>query len=193
MTESFDKEPIQTRTQTALKQGIPLGCLSHFGYPSESAADQELITQPMQEETQQPVVLLDFDDLEPLFSDQEELLPDPARSLLPSPSGTSAPLLSNPALTHTFSNFPSFISRTGSSGGVEPIDENEPQGGTDREFQAPGQNPVTLLTPDGTVRGKGRPRGRSRSGRRSTTSSSRAIARTNRRYTRSRGRVRTRA
>ena len=81
----------------------------------------------MHEETQQQVLFPDLDELELLFSDQEEILPEPARSLLPSPSGTSAPLLSKQALTYTLSNFPLFSSRAVSSEGLEPIDENEPQ------------------------------------------------------------------
>ena len=48
----------------------------------------------------------ELDDLEPLLSDQEEIQSETlARSLIPSPSGTSAPLLSNPSLTDTLSNF----------------------------------------------------------------------------------------
>ena len=101
---------------------------------------------------------------------------------------------SKPALTNTLNNFPLFSSRAGSSEGLEPTDENEPQEGTDREVQAPGQSLATLLTPDRTLRGRGGPRGRTRvRRRRSTTSSSRAVARASRQYTRSRGRVRTRA
>ena len=83
---SFEMEPtvpvpprtIQTRTQRALEHRIPHRRFSHFGYPSESDADQELITQTMQEETQQPVVFPDIEDLEPLFSDQEKIVPEPA-------------------------------------------------------------------------------------------------------------------
>ena len=53
----------------------------------------------------------EFDDLEPLFSDQEEIQPQTTtRSLLPSPTGTSAPLLSYPSLTDTLNNFPMFSS-----------------------------------------------------------------------------------
>ena len=63
---------IQTRTQTALEQGIS------------------------------QVVFPELDDLEPLFSDQEEIQPPTfIESLIPSPSGTSAPLLSNPSLKDT--------------------------------------------------------------------------------------------
>ena len=109
---SFKMEPtspvpprtIQTRTQSALERGIPRRRFSHFGYPSESESDRESVD-PLIEEAKQPVVFPDIDDLEPLFSDQEEVLPEPAPSLMPSPSGTSAPLLSNPALTDTLSNF----------------------------------------------------------------------------------------
>ena len=62
---------------------------------SESESDREPVD-PLIEEAQQPVVFPDIDDLEPLFSDQKEVLPEPAPSLMPPPSGTSAPLLSNP-------------------------------------------------------------------------------------------------
>ena len=144
----FPHRTIQTRSQTTLKQGTPRNRFSHFEHPSESDADQELITQLMQEETHQLLVFSDLDDLESLFSDQEEILLEPARSLLPSSSGTSAPLLSKPALTDTLSNFPLFSSRAGSSERLEPTHENEPQGGTVRDVQAPGQIPATLLTPD---------------------------------------------
>ena len=97
-TATIPPRTIQTRTQSACRR------FSHFGYPSESESDQEPIELPPAE-TQQPVVFPDIDDLEPLFSDQEEVLPEPPQSLIPSPSGTSAPLLSNPALTDTLSNF----------------------------------------------------------------------------------------
>ena len=53
------------------------------------------------------MVFPELDDLEPLFSDQEEVQPETlTRNLIPSPSGTSAPLLSNPSLAYTLSNFP---------------------------------------------------------------------------------------
>ena len=126
---SFEIEPtapvpprtIQTRTQSALERGIPRRRFSHFGYPSESESDRKPVD-PFIEEAQKPVVFPDIDDLEPLFSDQEEVLPEPAPSLMPSPSGTSAPLLSNPASTDTLSNFPLFSSRAGSSVGLELVE-----------------------------------------------------------------------
>ena len=198
---SFEMEPtapvpprtIQTRTQSALEQGIPRRRFSHFGYPSESESDQEPVEQPI-EETQQPMVCPEIDDLEPLYSDQEEVLPEPAPSLVPSPSGTSAPLLSNPALTETLSNFPLFSSRAGSSVELELAEEAEPQEGTGGETQEPGQSMETLPSSGRTATKRGRPRGRPPGRRRgSTTSSSRALTRAHRPYTRSRGRVRTRA
>ena len=87
---SFEMEPtapvpprtIQTRTQSALERGIPRRRFSHFGYPSESESDREPMDQPI-EEPQQPMVHPDIDDLEPLYSDQEEVLPEPAPSLVP--------------------------------------------------------------------------------------------------------------
>ena len=198
---SFEMEPtapvpprtIQTRTQSALEQGIPRRRFSHFGYPSESESDQEPVEQPI-EETQQPMVCPEIDDLEPLYSDQEEVLPEPAPSLVPSPSGTSAPLLSNPALTDTLSNFPLFSSRAGSSVELELAEEAEPQEGTDREIQEPGQSMETLPSSGRTATRRGRPRGRPPGRRRgSTTSSSRTLTRAHRPYTRARGRVRARA
>ena len=91
---SFEMEPtapvpprtIQTSTQSALQQGIPRRRFSHFGYPSKSESDQEPIAPPSAE-TQQPLVFPDIDDLEQLFSDQEEVLPEQPQSLIPSPSG----------------------------------------------------------------------------------------------------------
>ena len=198
---SFEMEPtapvpprtIQTRTQSALERGIPRRRFSHFGYPSESESDREPMDQPI-EEPQQPMVHPDIDDLEPLYSDQEEVLPEPAPSLVPSPSGTSAPLLSNPALTDTLSNFPLFSSRAGSSVGLELAEEAEPQEGTDREIQEPGQSMETLPSSGRTATRRGRPRGRPPGRRRgSTTPSSRTLTRAHRPYTRARGRVRARA
>ena len=198
---SFEMEPtapvpprtIQTRTQSALERGIPRRRFSHFGYPSESESDREPMDQPI-EEPQQPMIHPDIDDLEPLYSDQEEVLPEPAPSLVPSPSGTSAPLLSNPALTDTLSNFPLFSSRAGSSVGLELAEEAESQEGTDREIQEPGQSMETLPSSGRTATRRGRPRGRPPGRRRgSTTSSSRTLTRAHRPYTRARGRVRARA
>ena len=188
---SFEMEPtapvpprtIQTRTQSALERGIPRRRFSHFGYPSESESDQKPVD-PLIEDAQQPVVFPDIDDLEPLFSDQEEVLPEPAPSLMPSPSGTSAPILSNPVLTDTFSNFPVFSSQAGSSVGLELVEEAEPQDGTDREIQEQGQSIETLPTSGKTTSGRSRPRDRP-PGRRtgSTTSSSRVITRMKKQYT----------
>ena len=184
---------IQTRTQTALEQGIPRRRFSHFGYPSESESDREPMDQPI-EEPQQPTIHPDIDDLEPLYSDHEEVLPETAPSLVPSPSGTSAPLLSNPDLTDTLSNFPLFSSRAASSVGLELAEEVEPQEGTDREIQEPKQSMETLPPSGRIANRRGRPRGRPQGRRRgSATSSSQALTRTSRPYTRSRGRVRTRA
>ena len=117
---SFELEPtrpvpprtIQTRTQTALERGIPRRRFSQFGYPSESDSEPEEPGPPPIISPSQ-VVSLEIDDLEPVFSDQEEILPPALTdSLIPSPSGISAPLLSNPSLTDTLSNFPLFNQRT---------------------------------------------------------------------------------
>ena len=130
------------------------------------------------------MVFPDIDDLEPLFSDQEEVLPEPPQSLIPSPSGTSAPLLSNPALTDTLSNFLLYNSQNGSSVRLEPVEEAEPQEGKDGEIQESDQNIEALPTPGRTASRRGRPRGRPLGRRRgSTTSSSRALTRPKRPYT----------
>ena len=156
-TAPVPSRTIQIRTQTALELGVLRRLFSHFGYQSESESETEPIEQPVGE-VQQPVVFPDLHDLEPLFSDQEEVLPEPARSLIPSPTGTSEPLLSNPALTDTLSNFPLLSSRACSSEGPEPAEENEPRERTDREIEAPGQSLATSTTPDRTFRRRDRPR-----------------------------------
>ena len=62
----------------------------------------------------QPVVFPELDNLEPLFSDQEEILPEELiRNLLPTLTGTFAPLLSNSSLTDTLGHFSLFSSQTG--------------------------------------------------------------------------------
>ena len=70
-----------------------------------------------------------------MFSEQEEILPELMRSLPPSPTDTSAPFLSTPALTDTLRNFPLFSSRAVSSEALEPAEGNEPQEGTDSEIK----------------------------------------------------------
>ena len=189
----FEMEPtvpipprtIQTRTQSALHQGIPRRQFSHFGYPSESESDQEPIEQPITG-AQQPVVVPEIDDLEPLFSDQEEILPEPP-SLIPSPSETSAPLLSNPALTDTLSNFPLFSSQNGGSITPEPDEQVELQEEIDQEQLEPNQDAIVSHTPGRTASRRGRPRGRPPGRtRRGTTSSSGASMRTDRPNTQSR-------
>ena len=92
-------------------------------------------------------------------------MPEPTSSLLPSPTGMSAPLLSNPALTDTLSNFPLFSSRASSSRELERDVEDQPLEEIDVEDQTLG----------------------------STTPSSRTTSRANRQYTRPRGRMRPRA
>ena len=113
---SFELEPIgsvpprtiQTRTQTALEQGIPRRRFSHFDYPSDSDSEPATTEPPIPDPAPQ-VVFPELDDLEPLYSDLEEIQSEAlTRILIPSPSGTSAPLLSNPSLTDTLSNFPLF-------------------------------------------------------------------------------------
>ena len=128
---SFEMEPtgsvpprtIQTRTQTALEQGIPRRRFSHFGYPSDSDSEREE-NEPTVQNPASPAVFPDLDDLEPLYSDQEEVQPAAPPSLISSPSGTSAPLLSNPSLTDTLSNFPLFGPRSENS--ISPVETKPP-------------------------------------------------------------------
>ena len=113
--------------------------------------------QPIPESTQS--VVSELDDLEPLLLDQEKILPEePIRNLLASPTGTSAPLLSNAFLTDTVSKFPLFSFQTVSSIGVESSVENEPQEEINEENQTPDTNPAQPPTPDRVTPTSGRPR-----------------------------------
>ena len=161
---SFEMEPtgsipprtIQTRTQTALEQGIPRRRFSHFGYPSNSDSETEENEPPIQSPPP-PVVFPDLDDLEPLYSDQEEIQPAVPTSLIPSPSGTSAPLLSNPSLTDTLSNFPLFGPQPENL--IDPI-ENKPKSETENEEETTHRSPSHCSTQPNTTNSRGRPRGR---------------------------------
>ena len=161
---SFEMEPtgsvpprtIQTRTQTALEQGIPRRRFSHFGYPSDPDSEREE-NEPTVQNPAPPAVFPDLDDLEPLYSDQEEVQPAAPPSLIPSPSGTSAPLLSNPSLTDTLSNFPLFGPR--SEDPISPV-EIKPPSGTEGEEEMVHRSPVQCSTQPGTTNRRGRPRGR---------------------------------
>ena len=184
-TAPIPPRTIQTRTKSALQRGIPRRRFSHFGYPSESELDQEPTEQPITE-AQQPMVFPDIDDLEPLFSDQEEILTEPP-SLIPSPSGTSEPLLSSPALTDTLSNFPLFGSQNSGSRRPEADEEVEPREETNREQQEPNRDAIVSPTPGRTANRRGRPRGRPPGRtRRGTTSMSKASIRADRPNPRSR-------
>ena len=148
---------IQTRTQTAIEQGIPRRRFSQFGYPSESESEAEAAEPPPMNSPSQ-VVFPELDDLEPLFSDQEEIQPPTfIEGLIPSPSGTSAPLLSNPSLTDTLSNFLLFIPQTRDPNQSAPsaptADPQEPN--VDLDNQIANQSP-----PPRTSNRRGRPRGR---------------------------------
>ena len=161
---SFEMEPtgsvpprtIQTRTQTALEQGIPRRRFSHFGYPSDSDSEREE-NEPTVQNPAPPAVFPDLDDLEPLYSDQEEVQPATPPSLIPSPSGTSAPLLSNPSLTDTLSNFPLFGPR--SEDPISPV-EIKPPSGTEGEEEMIHRSPVQCSTQPDTTNRRERPRGR---------------------------------
>ena len=148
---------IQTRTRTALEQGIPRRRFSQFGYPSESESEAEAAEPPPMNSPSQ-LVFPELVDLEPLFSDQEEIQPPTfIESLIPSPSGTSAPMLSNPSLTDTLSNFPLLIPQTRDPNQSAPsaptADPKEPN--VDPDNQIANQNP-----PPRTPNIRGRPRGR---------------------------------
>ena len=160
-TEPVPPRTIQTRTQTALQQRIPRRRFSHFGYPSDSESDREATEPPAPDPVPQ-AVFPELDDLEPLYSDQEEIRPGahPTESLIPSPSGTSAPLLSNPSLTDTLSNFLLFGPRTEQPSGPELLADTEPPQETDEEGGASGQNPDQYSTRPSTANRRGRPRGR---------------------------------
>ena len=156
-TRPVPPRTIQTRTQTALEQGVPRRRFSQFGYPSESDSQAEAAGPPPMTSPSQ-VVFPEVDDLEPLFSDQDEILPPTLiESLIPSPSGTSAPLLSNPSLTDTLSNFSLFNQQTRHPNEpTDPIQATEPlesNDGPDDQIANPNPPPTT------TTR-RGRPRGR---------------------------------
>ena len=86
-TRSVPPRTIQTRTQTALEQGIPRRKFSHFDYPSDSDLEPAM-TEPPIPDPASKVVFPELDDLESLFSDKEEIQPETlTRSLIPSPSG----------------------------------------------------------------------------------------------------------
>ena len=145
-------------TQTALEQGVPRRRFSQYGYPSESDSQAEAPEPPPMTSPPPQVVFPEVDDLEPLFSDQEEKLPPTlTESLIPSPSGTSAPLLSNPSLTDTLSNFPLFNQHTKDPNEpTDPIQTTEPQ-----EHNVGPDNQITSQNPPPTTTNRrGRPRGR---------------------------------
>ena len=153
ITRPVPPRTIQTRTQTDLEREIPGRTgqrFSHFGYPFDSESKQEVTEPPILDPSPQ-VVFPELDDLEPLFSDQEELQPEtPTRCLIPSPSGTSAPLLSNPYLTDTLSNFPLFGTQARSfqrsqKRGWDPKSESKPISCTTQQSKQEGT--TTRQTP----------------------------------------------
>ena len=119
-------------------------------------------------------VFSELDDLEPLYSDQGEIQPEthPDRSLVPSPSGTSTPLLSNPSLTDTLSNFTLFDPQAEQPSGPELPAETEPPRETDEEGKTSCRNLAQYSTKPSIVNHRGRPRGRppGRRGSRNTPS-----------------------
>ena len=128
------------------------------------------MTEPPTPDPAPQVVYPELDDLEPLFCDQEEIQPETlTRSLIPSPSGTSTPLLSNPSLTDTLSNFPFFHPNES-----RPLTPTEQLQGTNAEHESQNPEPPTLHMQPSTANKRGSPRDRP-PGRRNqrTTSSSR--------------------
>ena len=122
--------------------------------------EQEAI-QPSTVESPPQAVFPELDDLEPLFSDQEEIHPEePTNSLVPLPSGTSVPLLSNPSLTDTLSNFPLFNSQIGNPSGPEPLIAIEQPQDTERESEIQDSTPSQFPAQPITSNKRGRPRGR---------------------------------
>ena len=185
---SFELEPtgsvpprtIQTRTQNALEQGIPRRRFSQFDYPSDSDSEPAMTQSPIPYLTPQ-VVFPELDDLEALFSDQEEIQSEAlTRSLIPSLSGTSAPLLSNPSLTDTLSNFPLLYPNE-----PRPLAQTEQPQGTNTEHEDKNPELPPLPLQPSNASGRGRPRGRppgrknqrTTSSSRSTTSSRKPIMR----------------
>ena len=175
---SFELEPtkpgpprtIETRTQTALEQGIPRRRFSHFGYHSDSESEQEVTEPPILDPGMQ-VVFPELDDLQPLFSDQEGIQPEaPTRSLIPSPLGSTAPLLSNPSLVDTLNNFPLFSPQTKSPSDPEPLVEAEQPQEPERENGIQDPNPNQLPAQPNTSNRRGRQRSRPPNRRREHTS-----------------------
>ena len=192
---SFEIEPtrpvpprtMQTRTQTGLEQGVPRRRFSQFGYPSESESEPE-VTEPLLLDSAPQIVFPELDDLDPLFSDQEEIQPATlTESLIPSSSGTSATLLSNPSLTDNLSNFPLFNPQSRDPSEPEPLaPTTQPQEvNIDDESQIANQS----LPPTNTSR-RGWPRGRPPGHRiQRTTSSSRTTTSSRKPTTRPRTRA----
>ena len=127
------------------------------------------------------VVFPELDDLGPLFSDHEEIQPETlTKSLIPSPSGTSATLLSNLSLTDTLSNFP-LLNPSES----RPLAPTELPQGTNAEHESQNSEPPLFSVQPSIAGGLGRPRGRTpacknqriTSSSRSTTSSRRPTMR----------------
>ena len=131
------------------------------------------MTEPLIVEPVPHLVFPELDDLEPLFSDQEDIHPEaPSKIMIPPPSGTSAPLLSNSSLTDTLSNFPLFSLRTGNSSGPEPLIGAEQPQEAERESETQNPNPNHFPALPNTSNRRGRPRGRSPNRRRNHTTSS---------------------
>ena len=154
-TRSVPPRTIQTRTQTALEQGIPRRRFSHFDYPSDSDSEPAMTEHPIPDPAPK-VVFPDLDDLEPMFSDQEEIQSETlTRSLIPSPSGTSAPLLSNLSLPDTLSNFPLFNPNES-----RPLVPTEQPQGINAEHESQNPEPPPLPEQPSSASGRGRPRSR---------------------------------
>ena len=173
---SFELEPtgsvpprtIQTRTQTALEQGNQRRRFSQFDNSSDSDSEPAVTEPPTPDLTPQ-VVFLELDDLEPLFSDQEEIQSEALTgSVILSPSGTSAPLLPNSSLTDTLSNFPLLNPNE-----PKPLAQTEQPQGTNVEHEKKNPEPPPIPLQTSSASGRGRPRGRppGRKNQRTTSSS----------------------
>ena len=160
LTRLVPPRTIHTRTQTALEQGVPRRRFSHFGYPSDSESEQDITEPPIQDPAPQ-VVFPELDDLEPLFSDQEEVQPETlTRSPIISPSGTSAPLLSNPSLTDTLSNFPLFNPQVRSPNEPTPFATTEQPQEINIEDEGQNSDPHPLPAQPNNANRRRRQRGR---------------------------------
>ena len=119
------------------------------------------MTEPLLQGPAPQGVSPELDDLEPLYSDQEEIQPETlTRSLKPSPSGTSAPFLSKPSLTDTLSNFPLSPSQARNPNEPGPSAPTEQPQETYDEDESQNPEPYSLPVQPNNTSKRGRPRRR---------------------------------